>query len=141
MTYSNEELIKRIEKAKKKQKALTHITDKSKLSTEEKLKLSLCKHFVQFANSKRMKLKEMSAITKIPVTRLSEITNYKIKKFTVDQLLKNLSILAKKDTALKAYLTFLEEAAELPTLKTSETQRLTKRMKKLAGNCSPIGYL
>ncbi len=51
----------------------------------------------------------MSELTEIPVTRLSEMTNYKIKKFTVDQLLKNLTLLAAHDSAVRAYLSFLEE--------------------------------
>ena len=78
MDYSNEEILKRIEKAKKNKKKLTHITDKSRLSTEEKMKISLCKHFVQFANEKKMKLSEMSKISKIPISRLSEITNFDV---------------------------------------------------------------
>lgn len=130
MKYSNTEFFKRIEKAEKNKKNLTHITDKSDLSSEDKIKLSLCKHFVQFANSKKMKMKEISALTDIPTTRLSEITNYKIKNFTVDQLIKNLSVLAKHDRPLKAYLNFLEQAAELPTLKVTETNKLTARLKK-----------
>jgi len=56
MSYSNEEIIKRVVKAKKNKRRLTHVTDKSSLSTEDKMKLSLCKHFVQFANSKRLRL-------------------------------------------------------------------------------------
>lgn len=130
MKYSNTEFLKRIEKAEKNKKSLTHITDKSDLSSEDKIKLSLCKHFVQFANSKKMKMKEISDLTDIPTTRLSEITNYKIKNFTVDQLIKNLSVLAKHDRPIKAYLNFLEQAAELPTLKVTETNKLTEKLKK-----------
>ena len=53
MSYTNEELLKRIEKATKNKAKLTQITDKALLSTEDKMKLSLCKHFVQYANEKR----------------------------------------------------------------------------------------
>jgi len=42
---------------------------------------------------------------------MTEITNYKVKKFTVDQLLKNLSILTKAVATLTGYLTFLERAS------------------------------
>ena len=62
MKYTNNEIFKRVEKAKKPKKQLTHITDKSRLSTEEKMKMSLCKHFVQFANSKQLKLKDVAEI-------------------------------------------------------------------------------
>ena len=136
MTYSNNDLIKTIEKAKKNKKLLTHITDKSKLSTEDKMKLSLCKHFVQFANTKRLKLKDISQMTDIPITRLSEITNYKITKYTVDQLIKNLTTLAKHDAPLRQYLVFLEQAAELPALKVQQTKKLTNDLRE----ASRIGF-
>jgi len=129
MKYSNEEMLERVAKTKKIQRQLTHITDKSSLSTEDKMKLSLCKHFVQFANTKRLRLKQIADMTKISIQRLSEITNYKISKFTVDQLIKNLSILAEHDAQLREYLVFLEQAAELPALKVTETKRLTKGLR------------
>lgn len=130
MTYSNNEIIKRLIKAKKDKKHLTLITDKSNLSAEDKMKISLCKHFVQFANSKRMLMKEMSKLTNIPATRLSEITNYKIKKFTVDQLIKNLTLLAEHDPQIKEYLVFLVQAADLPALKVTKTKKLIKELKQ-----------
>src|SRR4051812_44745384 len=97
----NKIMIEIIEKAKRDRKKLTHITDKSKLSTQDIVKLGLCRHFVQFAVTRRMKLSDISEMIDIPVTRLSEITNYKITKFTVDQLLKNLSLLAEHDAQIK----------------------------------------
>ena len=136
MNYSNDEILKRVTKAKKLQKQLTHITDKSELSTEDKIKLSLCKHFVQFANSKRLKMKRVAEMTEIPVQRLSEITNYKIQKFTVDQLLKNLSKLAEHDAQLKEYLIFFEQAAELPVLKVTATKKLTRDLKEASKGLS-----
>ena len=132
MQYSNKEILMRIEKAKKSQKKLSHLTDKSTLSTEDKFKISLCKHFTQFAISKRMKLKEISKMTKIPITRLSEMANYKIKKFTVDQLLKNLSILATHNPQIREYLVFLGYAAEMPALTVIETKKLTKSLKEVS---------
>ena len=132
MKYSNSEIIKRAEKAKRLKKQLTHITDKSKLSTEDKMKLSLCKHYVQFANSKRFKIKQVADLIGIPIQRLSEITNYKINKFTVDQLIKNLSLLAEHDAQIREYLVFLEQATELPTLTVTETKRLTRGIREAA---------
>ncbi len=130
MSVTNEKLIKRIEKAKKDKKQLTHITDKSKLSHEDKMKMALCRHFVQFAISKKLKLVEISKMTGIPVTRLSEITNYKITKFTVDKLIHELTKLAEHDPALKEYLLFLTQAAEVPTLKISATRKLARELKE-----------
>lgn len=137
MKYSNKDVLKRVEKATRLKKQLTHITDKSKLSTEDKMKLSLCKHFVQFANTKRLKLKEVAHMMDVPIQRLSEITNYKINKFTVDQLIKNLSLLAEHDAQIREYLVFLEQAAELPTLSVAKTKRLTRDIREAAQHISP----
>lgn len=131
MNYSNEEIAKRIEKAKKDSARLTHITNKEELTTEDKFKIGLCRHFVQFLNEERMKVTELSAKTEIPKTRLSEITNYKINKFTVDQLFKYLAILATHSPRLKEYLNFLEQAVEVPALRVSDTKKLTKGLKEI----------
>lgn len=128
MKYTNEQLIKRIEKATKDKKKLTHVTDKTLLSTQDKVKLSLCKHFVQYAVENRLKLKDLSDLCKLPTTRLSEMMNYKISKFTVDQLLKNLSILADKDQRIRAYLNLFEQVAELPTMKVADTRRISREV-------------
>ena len=132
MSYSNKEIIRRIEKVKRHKKQLTHVTDKSNLSTEDKMKLSLCKHFVQFANSKKLKLKDVAEMIDVPIQRLSEITNYKINKYTVDQLIKNLSLLAEHDAQIREYLVFLEQAVELPALTVSKTKRLTREIRDAA---------
>ncbi len=129
---TNKEILKRVKKATKDKTKLTHITSKIDLSTEDKFKIGLCRHFIQFATAKQMMLKDLSELTLIPVTRLSEITNYKIKKFSVDQLLKNLTILASHDAAVRANLTFLEEAVSLPLLKTTETKNLTKKIRDIS---------
>jgi predicted XRE-type DNA-binding protein len=131
MNYSNDEILKRIEEAKRDNAKLTHITSKSALSTEDKFKIGLCKHFVQFLNEEKMRLTELSDLTDIPKTRLSEITNYKINKFKVDQLLKYLSILADHSPRVKEYLNFLEQAIEVPALKVSETKKLTRGLKEV----------
>lgn len=132
MKYTNDEIIKRIEKAAKDKKKLTHITDKSQLSIQDKFKLSLCKHFVQYAVENRLRLKAFSEICKLPTTRLSEIMNYKINKFTVDQLLKNISILADKDVRIRAYLDLVEQVAELPTMKVSDTKKISSGVRQVS---------
>jgi predicted XRE-type DNA-binding protein len=141
MNYTNEEMLKRIEKAKRNRKKLTHITDKSMLSTEDKMKISLCKHFVQYANDKKMKLSEMSKMSRIPTSRLSEITNYKINKFTVDQLIKNLNILAEVAPRMREYLLFIEQAVDVPTLKVTETRKLTRGLREVTELGSKSAFL
>lgn len=131
MKYPNDELFKRIENSKKLKKSLTHITDKTSLSTEEKMKLSLCKHFVQYANEKKIKLSDLSKQTGIPSSRLSEIVNYKINKFSVDQLIKNLNILAQFAPRIREYLLFIEQAVDVPMLKVGETRKLTKGLREV----------
>ena len=133
MKQSNVETLKRIQKAKADKKSLTHNSDKTKLSLEDKMKMSLCKHFAQFINTRRLKLKEMSGLMDdIAVPRLSEIINYKINKFTVDQLIKNLSLLARHDAQIREYLVFLEQATELPALAVADTRRLTRNIRAAA---------
>ena len=129
MSYTNDDILKRVEKGKKNKKNLTHIIDKSSLSIEDKIKLGLCKHFVQFVNEKRMKVKDLSDLTKIPASRISEITNYKIDKFSADQLIKDLSILAEHSPRIREYLVFIEQAIEVSALKVTETRKLTKGIK------------
>jgi predicted XRE-type DNA-binding protein len=131
MNYTNDEILKRIEKAKKESAKLTHITNKASLSTEDKFKIGLCRHFVQYINEERIKVSELSEQTNIPKTRLSEITNYKITKFTVDQLFKYLAILGSISPRVKEYMNFLEQAIEVPALKVSDTKKLTKGLKEI----------
>ena len=132
MKYSNEQLLRIEESARKNRKKLAHITDKSKLSAEDKVKLGLCKHFVQFAVTKKLKMKDLAKMISIPGTRLSEIINYKVDKFSVDYLLQRLSSLAQHDAKLKEYLNFFSQAAELPALSVSRTKKLTKDLKEAA---------
>ncbi|MBK8201313.1 MAG: XRE family transcriptional regulator [Bdellovibrionales bacterium] len=130
--YKNEQLFKIEEKAKKNKKNLTHITDKSGLSAQDRVKLDLCKHFVQFSISKKMKSKEVAELVGIPRSRMSEVVNYKIDKFTVDQLLKFLSSLAEHDAQIREYLVFFGSAAELPALSVAHTKRLTRDLREAA---------
>lgn len=130
MKISNSEILKLEKLAKKNKKNLTHITDKSKLSTEDKFKLGLCKHFVQFAVTKRLKAAEVANLISIPATRMSEITNYKIDKFTVDKLLNHLSSLAEHDLQIKEYLSCLILAVEMPVPKVSASRKLVRDIKE-----------
>ena len=66
----------------------------------------------------------------IPLSRISEITNYKITKFTVDQLLKNLSTLAEHDAQIREFLIFFGHAAEVPALTVTKTRKLTRDLKE-----------
>ena len=141
MNYKNEDVLERINNAKKNQKKLTHVTDKSSLSVEDKVKMGLCKHFVQFANEKKLKSKELSVLTGIPTSRISEITNYKIKKFSVDQLLKNLTILGDHSPRIREYLVFIEKAIEVPALKVAETRKLTKGIRAFVENCEEVSFV
>jgi predicted XRE-type DNA-binding protein len=130
MKTSNKEMIKLIERTKREKKDLTHITDKSRLSTEDKVKMSLCKHLVRYAVTRRLKLKELGKLLRMPPPRVSEIANYKIDKFTVDWLLSTLSVLAKQDAQIRAYLEFFEQAAEVPALAVTKTKKLTRDLKE-----------
>jgi predicted XRE-type DNA-binding protein len=130
--YTNQQLLKLEENAKKNKKNLTHITDKSRLSAQDIVKLGLCKHFVQFSISRKMKSKAVAELVDIPPSRMSEIINYKISKFTVDQLLKFLSTLAEHDAQIREYLVFFGKAAELPALSVTTTRRLTQDLKEAA---------
>lgn len=128
MKYTNKQVSKIEDSAKKRNKQLVHITDKSFFSTEDKIKLGLCKHFVQFMIMKRMKSKELAEILEIPNTRVSEITNYKFQKFTVDILLTYLGRLAEHDAQIKEYLKLFRSVAEMPVPTVSTTRSILKKV-------------
>lgn len=142
MSYTNADILERISNAKKNKSKLTHITNKATLSVEDKVKMGLCKHFVQFSLEKKMLSKDLSDLTGIPTSRISEISNYKINKFTVDQLLKYLTILGKHSAKIRQYLTLLEQIVEVPALKVNETKRLSREIKSFveAGGDSQFHY-
>lgn len=131
MKYSNKDLLKIETNAKKDIKNLTHITNKTTLSTEDTVKLGLCKHFVRFAVSKKLKIKNMAKMLSLPSSRLSEIVNYKIDKFSADFLLRHLSSLAEFDSQIKEYLNFFGKAAEMQTLPVSTMKKLTKNIEHI----------
>lgn len=132
MKKETKDILARIERAKKQQAHLTHITDKSKLSAEDKVKIGLCRQFVRFANHNRVPMKQISDLTGIAASRLSEITNYKISKFKVDQLLIYLSKLAEHEPKIGAFLELFTEAAEFPAGKINTTRGMISQLRKTA---------
>ncbi len=128
MKYTNKQILEIEESAKKNSKNFVHITDKSGFSTEDKMKLGLCKHFVQYMVTKKMKSGDLAKLMGIPPTRASEITNYKFQKFTVDQLIKYLEILAQHDKQIKEYLKLLSQIVEMPVQKVAVTKSLRRSL-------------
>lgn len=122
MKYTNKQIAKIEESAKKKSKDLVHITDKKKFSVEDKIKFGLCQHFVQFLVTHEMPQNKLATMIGIPNTRMSEIANYKFQNFTVDKLLNYLGKLAEHDSATRAYLRVFSKIAEMriPTVKQSD---------------------
>lgn len=131
MNYSNEELLNRIDRAKKNKAKLTHITDKSQLTIDDRLKISLCRHFVQYINEKKIKSVELSKLLNIPPTRVSEIVNYKIKAHSIEHLLGYLQRLSKHSPKIREYLNLIGVAAEAPSMSASRTKEISKSIKHL----------
>jgi predicted XRE-type DNA-binding protein len=111
---------------------LPKLTDKAKLSTEDIFKISLCKLFVQFMNQNKIKPTQLHELTGIEKTRISEIINYKVTKFKIDQLIKNLGVLAKFSPEIKEHLIYLESMIAMPLKKVAETKKITNSMVGLA---------
>ena len=128
MKLTNKQILDLEKFAKKNRKHLTHITDKSKLSTEDKFKIGLCKHFVQFALSNDLKASDLAKLIKVPKTRMSEMMNYKINKFKVGKLLEHLTELAKHDDQVREYVEFLNKAIDMPIPKVATSKRLIKQV-------------
>jgi predicted XRE-type DNA-binding protein len=131
MSMSNREVISLVKNSKKNVKKITHISDKKTLSFEDKMKISICKHFVQYMNEERITLTALSKQLKLPKSRVSEIVNYKISKYKVDKLITNLLKLSEFSPKTKAYLGLVGEALEFPAVKVSETKKLTKTIKNI----------
>jgi predicted XRE-type DNA-binding protein len=113
---------------------LPKITDKSKLSTEDIFKMSLCKIFVQYLNQHRMKPSDLYELTGIEKTRISEIINYKVSKFKIDQLIKNLRVLANHSAEIKEHLNFIECMIAMPLRKASEAKKFTNSIIEISHN-------
>lgn len=130
MKYTNKQMLEIEESAKKNSKNLVHITDKSKFSTEDKIKLGLCRHFVQFMTERKLKTKDFSKLTGIPESRISEVTNYKFEKFTVDKLLIMLGQIAEHDKKVAASLKLLSSVAEMPLVSVAVSAKLRKSVEE-----------
>jgi predicted XRE-type DNA-binding protein len=130
VSISNHEVLELVKEAKKNFKNLTHITDKKKLSYEDKMKIALCKHFVQHMNDKRITLTNLSKDLKMPKSRVSEIVNYKISKFSVGKLMENLLMLATVSPKTRAYLELLEEAFAFPYVSVTQTKKATRKIRE-----------
>jgi predicted XRE-type DNA-binding protein len=128
MELTNTEILKLVEKAKKNKKDYVHITDKSKLSLEDKMKMGLCKHFVRYLNEKKIKTSDLAKLLHITQPRVSEIVHYKITKFSLEQLIKNLVKLSEHAPRIREYLHMMEEVTELPAAQVtvSEIKGLTR---------------
>jgi predicted XRE-type DNA-binding protein len=133
-TIDNDEMIDILKEAKLKAKKrqLTTISDKSKLTTEDRFKISLCKFFVQYLNEHKMKPIDLHKQTGIEQSRISEILHYKITKFTIDKLLVWLNVLAEYSPKIREHLHFLEEAMNMPIMPVKKTKQLTKDMRKIS---------
>lgn len=59
----------------------------------EKLKHALCAEFVKYKNKNKLTQKQMASDIKIDEALVSKIINYAYEEFTVDRLLKYLSVL------------------------------------------------
>lgn len=139
MSLTNQEVLDLVKNAKRNIKDLTHISNKADLTFEDKVKISLCKHFVKYMNEKRISLTALSSELKLPKSRVSEIVNYKIKKFTLQKLMLNMFKLAELSPKTREFLAFIEGAFEVPQMNVNDTKKLTKQMKdiKIHGSQSP----
>jgi predicted XRE-type DNA-binding protein len=140
MSASNKEVLELVKTAKKNLKHLTHITSKVELTSEDKLKISLCKHFVRYMNENELSLTQLSVDLELPKSRVSEIVNYKIRTFTIDKIVQNLGRLALISPKTREYLIFIEEAFELPLMNVSETRQLTKHIKDIGKKVSKTSF-
>ena len=131
---SNDKILKIVKEAKSKakKKQLTKISDKSKLSTEDKFKISLCRSFVQYMNERELKPTDLHRQTGIEKSRLSEILHYNINNFTIDRLLSHLNILAEHSPKIRGHLLFLEEAMNTPVMSVETSRKLTKGIRKVS---------
>lgn len=66
----------------------------------------------------------VSFLMDVPVTRLSEITNYKFQTYTVDKLINYLEKLAAHDNQIKEYLRFFSRVAEMRVPTISQSKKL-----------------
>lgn len=138
MTMTNKEVLTLVNESKKKIKSLTHITDKKTLSIEDKFKISLCKRFVKHMNLRKISLTDLSKKLHMPKSRVSEIVNYKISKYSIEKLLQNINKLAEISPETSAYLDLINEAIDIPFMKAKDTKKLTKKIKDIGRTTSRL---
>jgi predicted XRE-type DNA-binding protein len=131
---SNKEMVRIEKRLKKDSKNLTHITDKSELSVEDRMKLNLCKQFVRYGNSKKMPLKDLAKLVGVPVQRMSEITNYKIKIFKIDKLIEYLTYLSKHDSKIKEFLNLLEQTTDIRAPSALSVRKIAREITELSAS-------
>jgi predicted XRE-type DNA-binding protein len=101
-------------------------------SLEDKMKYSLCKLFVRFIVKNEVKAVELSEMLKLPKTRISDITNYKTEKYTVDRLLSYAWKLAEADAPTREHLHLMFEVLSGPVRSVKETKKIEKELLKYA---------
>ncbi len=116
-----------------KKRHLTMITDKRDLTTEDRFKLSLCRYFVQYMHEHKMQPVDLHKETGIEQSRISEIINYKISKFTISKLVVWLEILAKRSAKVREHLHLLEEVLNVPMKTAQESKEMAKKIKRTSG--------
>lgn len=131
MIYTNDEILKRIENAKKKKAKLTLVSDISNLSINDRFKISLCKHIVQYINEKKIKSVDLCKILNVPAPRVLEIVNYKINAHSIEHLLGYLQILSDHSPRIREYLNLLGVAVEAPNMTASKTKEVSRGIKEL----------
>lgn len=119
-------------KANLKKGAVPTISNKTQLTTEDRLKISLCKIFVRFIVDEGLKLNELSDMTGIEYTRLSEVVNYKVTKFKIGKLIEYLDALSKHNSEVKQHIKFLEEVFETPIQKVTQSKKIVNSIRKLS---------
>jgi len=131
MDESNSKIIKRTESALRRQSKLTHITKRKKIPLNDWLKICLCRKFVQYLNEKKIKSADLAKLLNIPPSRVSEIVNYKINSYSIEQLLHNLESLSKHSPSIREYLNLVLVITEIPFLSGTKTKDLSIEIKRL----------
>lgn len=125
---SSEEASK-VEKDLNKKKVRTVVSDKEQLSVQDKYKLSLCKIVVEHLNNNGLKAVDLAEVTNIPKTRISEIVNYKVTKFTLDKLLERMEVIAESAPSVREHLEFIHQAMNVPSMPVKQFKKLSRDIK------------
>jgi predicted XRE-type DNA-binding protein len=99
---------------------------------EQKMKYSLCKLFVRYIRVNKITPTELSKKLEIPKTRMSNITTYKIEKYTVDRLLGYAWKLAELDPQTREHLHLMFEVLSGPVRTVKESKKIEKELLRYA---------